>query len=146
MRDQIRKALDFALAKEREAQAFYVEWSRKAHSPAMTALFSELADAERGHEQMLRTISVDQLLAETEPVVDLGLSQILVEIPASTDMSLPQALVLAMKREETSVALYERLATFGGPAQAVFKALANEERRHKLRLEEDYDETVLAEN
>ena len=146
MRDQIRKALDFAIAKEREAQAFYAEWSGKAHSPAIAALFSELADAERGHEQMLRTISVDQLLAGTEPVADLGLSQILVEVPASAEMTLQQALVLAMKREETSVALYERLATFGGPAQAVFEALADEERRHKLRLEEDYDDTVLAEN
>ena len=146
MRDQIRKALDFAIAKEREAQAFYTEWSKKAHSPAITALFSELADAERGHEQMLRTISVDQLLSGTESVTDLGLSQILVDTPASADMTLQQALVLAMRREETSVALYERLATFGGPAQAVFEALAKEEQRHKLRLEKDYDETILAEN
>jgi len=146
MRDQIRRALDFAIAKEREAQDFYLEWAKKAQSPAIATLFAELAEAERGHETMLRSISVDQLLSETEPVADLGLSGILVEAPPSPGMTLQQALVLAMKREETSVALYERLATFGGPAAEIFKALAGEEKRHKLRLESDYEATILAEN
>ncbi|MBN1858407.1 ferritin family protein [Candidatus Bipolaricaulota bacterium] len=146
MRDQIRKALDFAMAKEREAQAFYLAWSEKVRSPAIRILFTELAQAERGHEDMLRSVSVDQLPATTEPVFDLGLAEILVEAPASPDMTLQQALALAMKREEGSVALYTRLMTFGGPAQAVFNALADEERRHKLLLEREYEEIVLAEN
>lgn len=146
MRDQIRKALDFAIAKEREAQAFYAEWSAKAHSPAITTLFAELAQAERGHEEMLQTVSIDRLLTEKRSIPDPGLSELLVEPPASPDMTLQQAMVLAMKREATSVALYERLATFPGPARAIFEALADEERRHKLRLEEDYEKEVLGEN
>ncbi len=146
MRDQIRKALDFAIAKEREAQAFYLAWSETAHVPAIRILFAELAQAEQGHEDMLRTVPVDKLLAATGPVADLGLAEILVEVPAGPEMTLQQAMILAIKREEVSVALYERLMTFAGPAQPVFKALAEEEGRHKLRLEKEYEETILAEN
>ena len=57
MKDQMRKALDFAIAKEKEAEAFYKEWSQKAKDPAVQGLFAQLAGIEHGHMEMLSQIA-----------------------------------------------------------------------------------------
>ena len=147
MRDQVRKALDFAVAKEKEAEAFYKTWAQTAENPVVKGLFAELAAVEHGHMEMLSRIEPEEILAKgTETVSDLSLSDALVDVEAAPNLDLQAAMILAMKREETAVALYTRLAEFGGEAQPLFTALANEERRHKLKLEAEYDEHILTEN
>ena len=147
MQDKLQKALDFAVAKEREAEAFYKEWSRKATNPGVKALFAELAATERGHMEILSRITRNEMTARNgEPVDDLGLAELLADVKATAKMGLQEAMILAMKREEVSVALYERLADFGGEAESLLRALAREERRHKARLEAEYDEQILTEN
>jgi rubrerythrin len=147
MLDQIRKALDFAVAKEREAEAFYKEWSQKAENAAVKGLFAELAAVEHGHMEMLSRITPEEMVSKGEQTVsDLSLSDVLVDVEASPNLDLQEAMILAMKREEGAVALYTRLAKLGGEAKSLFEALANEERSHKLKLEADYDEHILTEN
>jgi len=147
MLDQVRKALDFAVAKEREAEAFYKEWAEKAKDASLKALFAELAATEHGHMEMLSRITPEEMVsAGKQEVSDLSLSDVLVEVEASPKLDLQSAMILAMKREEGAVALYTRLAELGGEAQSLFEALANEERSHKLKLEADYDEHILTEN
>ena len=147
MIDQVGKALDFAVAKEREAEAFYKEWSQKAENVTVKGLFAELAGVEHGHMEMLSRITPDEMVAKGEhETSDLSLSDVLVNVKASPKLDLQQAMILAMKREEGAVALYTRLAQLGGEAQSLFTALANEERSHKLKLEAEYDEHILTEN
>ncbi len=149
MRDQLRKALDFAIAKEREAEAFYKEWAAKIGDPVVHALFAELAAAEHGHKEMLAHVTPEDLVrraSASSEVRDLHLSDHLVDVPADADLTLQEAMILAMKREGISVALYERLAQLGGDTVSLFTALAAEERRHKLDLETQYDEQFLTEN
>jgi len=145
--DKLREALDFAIAKEKEAEAFYEEWAGKVKSQAVEAMFTELAATERGHVEMLTRITPEEIVARDvgEPV-DLDLSAHLVDVAASEGMSVQEAMILAMKREEAAVALYERLAGLGGEASSLFAALANEERKHKGRIEAEYDEHILTEN
>ena len=76
----------------------------------------------------------------------MQLSDYLVEVEPQPGMSLQDALILAMKREQASVVLYERLGQLGGNAQSLFAALAQEESHHKRLLEAEYDEVVLTEN
>ena len=68
------------------------------------------------------------------------------EVKARSGLSLQQALIVAMKREESSARLYDRLAQCGGESAALFRSLANEERRHKKAIETIYDESILKEN
>lgn len=147
MRDKLRKALDFAIAKEREAEAFYKEWSQKASDAGVKSLYAELAGVEHGHAEMLRRITPSEMVArgETAPA-DFRLSDWLIDVPASPDLTLQEAMIVAMKREERAVALYTRLAEMSGEADALFRALAREEAAHKSRLEASYDETILTEN
>jgi len=53
-----------------------------------------------------------------------------------------------MKREGDAVALYSRLANDAGDeaGKNLFLTLAEEEKKHKLRLETEYDDNVLKEN
>ncbi|MFC2095972.1 ferritin family protein [Candidatus Bipolaricaulota bacterium] len=147
MRDQMRKALEFAIASEKEAEAFYKEWSQKAKDPAVKGLFAELAGVEHGHMEMLSQITPDEMVASTDlPAAGLGLSDMLVAVKASPKLNLQEALILAMKREEGAVKLYTRLAELNGEARSLFEALAKEEGRHKAKLEAEYDEHILTEN
>jgi len=147
MQDTTQKALDFAVAKEREAEAFYKEWSQKAKDPGVTALFAELAATECGHAEVLSRITRDEMIARgSVPVDKMGLAELLADVKATEKMGLQEAMILAVKREEVSVALYERLAGFHGEAEPLLRALAREERRHKQLLEAEYDEHILTEN
>ena len=147
MRDKVQKALDFAVAKERQAEAFYKTWSQNAKDPGVQALFSELAAVERGHMEMLSRVRPEEILARRiDDRDDLKLSEYLVEVDPAPTMGVQEAMVLAMKREAVSVALYERLAEFGGEAASLFRALAKAEQDHRDRLEVEYDEQILTEN
>jgi rubrerythrin len=147
MRDQLRKALDFAIAKEKEAEAFYKEWSQKSKSPAVQSLFAELAGVEHGHMEILSQITPEEMISSSSSdAQDLQLSDLIVDVVASPKLTLQEAMILAMKREEGAVKLYSRLAEMNGEARSLFEALAKEEGKHKSKLEIEYDDNFLTEN
>jgi rubrerythrin len=63
-------------------------------------------------------------------------------------MSYQDALVVAMNREKAAFKLYMKLASRVEDAtlRDLFLSLAQEESKHKLRFELEYDEYVLREN
>ncbi|MDX9697466.1 MAG: ferritin family protein, partial [Bacteroidales bacterium] len=63
-------------------------------------------------------------------------------------MSYQDALVLAMKKEKSAFKLYLELSNRAKDTQMknLFLSLAQEESKHKLRFELEYDEFVLREN
>ena len=146
MDDALKEVLDFAVTKEKEAEAFYKTWSNQVSNPAIQKLFADLAEMERGHAQKLSRITSEELIAQGPAPADLKLSELLVEVEAQPNMTLQDALIVAMKREEASVALYQRLSQVEGNAQPLFSALAEEERRHKRLLETEYDDVILTDN
>ena len=147
MNEKIREALEYAIQKEHEAEAFYKEWAAQAKNAAVVALFAELAATEHGHAEMLQHVTPEELVSSSEAVpADLKISELLVDVEASANMSVQEAMILAMKREEGAAALYEELARLGGETQSLFEALAREEQKHKEKLEREYDEQILTEN
>ena len=58
------------------------------------------------------------------------------------------ALILAMKKEKAAFQLYTDLAaeTEDPEVKAIFEGLAQEEAKHKLRFEVEYDDMILTEN
>ena len=63
-------------------------------------------------------------------------------------MELQDALIVAMKAEKAAFKLYSDLAEAAGDANTrnLFQSLAQEEARHKLRFEIEYDNYVYKEN
>ncbi len=144
--DELRRTLNFAVEKEREAEAFYRSWAAKADEPGVRTLFTQLASWEQGHAEKLASINAEEVAALESPSTGSGLSELLVDIEAAPDMTLQEAFVVAMKREEASAALYRGMAALGGKAGQLFSGLEAEERRHKELLEREYDEIFLPEN
>ena len=140
MRSGLQKVLSFAAAREQEAEAFYKDWAQRTVDPAVHVLFGELGAREHGHWQLLAHITPKDLVARPHQAADLAIAEGLVEIKARAGMPLHEALVVAMKREEASARLYERLAELGGESAPLFRSMANEEREHKRKIETVYDE------
>jgi rubrerythrin len=146
MKDRLQKVLSFAAAREQEAEAFYKDWAQRAGDPAVRLLFGELGAAEHGHWQLLDHITSSDLVARSQQATDLAIAEGLVEIKARAGITLQEALVVAMKREEASARLYERLAGFGGESAPLFRSLANEEHEHRRKIETVHDARIPREN
>jgi rubrerythrin len=143
--DQI---LAFAIAREEEAVAFYERLAQKTAQPHMQQTFRDFAAEERLHREKLAAIRAKgQFPAlDRSAVADLKIADHTVVEPQG-ELDYPRALLLAMKREKAAFRLYDRLAALAPPALAdVFRGLAREEARHKLKFEIEYDENVLIEN
>ena len=80
--------------------------------------------------------------------MDLKLADYLVDVEPTPDLDYQQALVLAMKKEKAAFRLYTDIAAAIPDAglRELFQALAQEEAKHKLRFELEYDDYVLREN
>ncbi len=146
----ITDILDFAIAAEQRAIAFYTQLSRNASSEAMKTVFLEFAEEERGHKAKLQEFKTSgQISIPTEDVMSLKIADYIVDDTKITpEMSYESALLLAMKREKAAYKLYTNLAVLAADehTKSIFKELAQEEAKHKLRFEVEYDENVLREN
>lgn len=138
MADKSQQILEFAVAKEKQAEEFYLRWAERANDEEVSRLLTELASDERTHVEKLSNITPDALIAEGPGPPDFKLSELLADVPAQPDMTIVDALSVAIRREEKAIALYDRLRRSATTGEALFAALVEEERRHKHRLELNY--------
>lgn len=144
--DQI---LDFAIQREQEAHDFYMDLAKKLERPGMKEIFTQFAGEELGHRKKLESVKAGKRLMPSEKkVLDLKISEYTVDVDPAEELDYQKALILAMKREKASFRLYNDLAAAVAEEdlQQTFRALAQEEAKHKLRFEVEYDDVILAEN
>ena len=141
--------LDFAIDGEQQAHDFYMDLASKMKRPGMDKLFQQFAQEEARHKAKLIAVKEGKMLAPAEgKITDLKIGDYLVEPPVSDSMDYQDALILAMKREKAAYKLYNELAGLVDhpDLKASLLALAQEEAKHKLRFEIEYDDFVLKEN
>ena len=143
--------LDFAIKGEEEAAAFYGDLAKRVDKPWMKDVFAGFAREEEGHKAKLLGVKKGKTLAPAkDKVKDLKIGDYLVDVdtgdPATLDYQ--QALVIAMKKEKAAFKLYIDLASKATDAglRELLTGLAEEEAKHKLRFEIEYDEFVLKDN
>jgi rubrerythrin len=117
----VDEILDFAIGKEEEAAQLYTRLGHQTKKSWMRQVFEEFANEELGHKAKLLAIK---------------------------DLDYQDALVLAMKEEKAAFRLYSDLAaaTDDEALRETLLALAQEEARHKLRFEIEYDDHILTGN
>jgi desulfoferrodoxin-like iron-binding protein len=145
----VDEILDFAIEKEEEARQFYLEWSKKLESPALSEQFLQFAGEENGHKQKLQRVKAGSTFKPAaKQVTDLKIVDYLVDIVPAPDMDYQEALIVAMRREKASFKFYSDLAALAqdGGLRETFLALAQEEAKHKLRLETEYEKEIYSEN
>ena len=144
----VDKILDFAIANEGNAAKFYTDLAGRMEHEHMKEAFLVFAGEERGHKAKLLAIKQGQkMLSAEQQVLDLKLGDYLVDIELSADLDYQKALVLAMKAEKAAFRLYQGLASAtDDPAlKKMLLGLAQEEAKHKLRFEIEYDDEFLRE-
>ena len=142
-------ALDFAIAGEEESYKFYMDLATKMDKAWMEQVFVEFAGEEEKHKAKLLAIKEGKLMVTAgQEITDLKISDYLVDAEIKPDMDYQEALLVAMKKEKAAFVLYNLLseATNDESLQVTFKNLAQEEAKHKLRFEIEYDDFVLKEN
>jgi len=145
--DSLDEILRFAIRKEADAAAFY-KMAAERSNPGVKETFKELARMEEGHKKKLEGFDLKKIgqmkLGETK---GLGMSELMKDVPYSSDMSYADLLRMAIKNEEKSQRLYlatEKMATEPN-LKKLLLILAQEESTHKEKLEKIYDEEVLTE-
>ena len=141
--------LDFAIENEQRAVDFYNQLANTARTEDMRTTFVQFAKEEIGHKARLVKIKEEGIFnLPTEKVADLKIADYVVRTELTAQSTYEQVLVLAMKREKAAFKLYMKLSEQALTAdyQNLFLSLAQEESRHKLRFELEYDEYVLREN
>jgi rubrerythrin len=144
-----KEILEYAIEREQEAQRDYQAAAATVKDAPMREALLEMAAQERGHEQKLRNIDVDRFISNAAtPVPSLDLAEYVVAGDFHPGMNYQDLLSLAMQREKAAFRLYTDLAkvTPDPAARSLLKALAQEEARHKLALEIEYDTHILQEN
>lgn len=145
----VDEVLDFAIGQEEEAAIFYTDLAGRMERPWMKEVFNQFANEEKWHKKKLEEVKAGKRLMEAkQKVLDLKIGDYLVAPPAEGQLDYQGALVLAMKKEKKAFMMYNDLAasTDDENLKNVFLSLAQEEAKHKLRFEVEYDDFVQTEN
>ena len=146
--ENLEAIVDFAIEKEREAAEFYDNISKKEEDfSGSRKMFAEFAIEEQKHENLLLEFKEKGIAKSLEGykfkwITDIKRSDYLVDLEYEQGMPYNEILLLAMKREEKALKLYNEFLeqADSDEAKKLFKVLCQEEAKHKLALETIYDD------
>ena len=145
--NSVKEILEFAIAKEVEANKFYTVLADRVANPAMSELILQFAKEELEHKAKLELelMKAGRVVAKAEKLADFDINDyILVDAGDTARMDYGDLLLAAMEKEKASFKLYVVLAGMAEDedSQQVLVSLAEEEARHKMLFEIEYDEMV----
>ena len=145
----VDEILDFAIDQEQQAADFYEDVAQRAETADMKKMLLDFHDEEKHHKKILQDVkSGEHELTPEQEILDLKISDYLVEVEFSENISYQDALIIAMKKERAAYQLYTDMAAKipDSNLREVLIGLAKEEEKHKLFFEAEYDEHVLTDN
>ena len=135
--------LDFAIAREEDANRFYLALAERVENPEMRKVFEELADEELEHKAILELefLKKGKTLFLKDRQADFNISDYVINDEATLDITYKDMLSLAIEKEEASFRTYINLLAYvdNQESREVLLALAEEEVRHKIRFEIEYN-------
>ncbi|MBD3180279.1 MAG: rubrerythrin [Candidatus Latescibacteria bacterium] len=147
--DSVDQILDFAIRSEERSHRFYTDLAGRVDRENMKKVFREFAAEELGHREKLLKIKEGQrLLPDQEKVMDLKIAEYVKDVEPGEDIDYQKALTIAMKAEKEAFRMYRDLASAAADPEIseILNGLAQEEAKHKLRFEIEYDENILKED
>ena len=139
-----------ALKRERASIRLYTAAQDKVLNRSSKELLKEFIIEEEKHKSKILEIlkqkeKAEELGAPETNIQDLKIVDYLEDVPLSPDADYQQMLVYAGKREKAAYDFYKQIAGKHKSTQIgkTFTQLAQEELRHKQRLEQEYDDIIL---
>jgi rubrerythrin len=139
----IHEILRFAMARENASRRFYLDLSRSVTNPGTQAIFEALANAEGRQLEAVRLelFKIGSTVSSPDQAPDPSSPQDQPELNRqSREMSAPDALKLAMRKQKASFQMFAELMahTDNPEAAEMLYGLAEQEMRHLLKLEKEY--------
>jgi rubrerythrin len=140
-----------AIQVEEDAYNFYAGASEMVKLPHVKEMLSELAGEEVKHKEKLEELlagDTAQIVAakQSQKIQDLKLADYLVASPLNGDATIQDVLMAAMQREKNAHEFYKLMAGLASEAvKNLFQFLAQEELKHKNKVEILYDDIVYQE-
>ncbi len=144
--NSLEEIMNFAIGEEQAAIAFYTSLTAQTPTAGMRPVLQEIIEEERKHEARLKQMQTQGIQpTSSAQVSDLKIADYLVEIKPGPSLSYRELLMLAMQKEMAAVRMYTALADQVGDAglAQIFRQLAQEEARHKLKFETEYDNVMV---
>lgn len=133
--------LEFAISREIEAFQFYTALAERMEKPQMRKIFEELAKEELEHKANLELeiIKTGQTVATGSQ--DLAADDYHIEGEFQFDIGMQQLLQMSIEKEKAAFEVYVDLAgkVRDENSRETLLALAEEEVKHKMRFEHEYD-------
>ena len=135
------EVLEFAISREIEAFQFYTALSERMEKPQTRKIIEELAKEELEHKAKLELeiMKTGHTVATTSQ--DLTANDYHIEGEIQFDIGLQQLLQMAIEKEKAAFEFYVNLAgkMHDENSRATLLAIAEEEVKHKMRFEYEYD-------
>ncbi|MHC5157697.1 MAG: ferritin-like domain-containing protein [Planctomycetota bacterium] len=143
--ETIQDILEFAISKEQASVQFYKDLASQMSDQATRALFETLVRNEQTHIQVLQ-LEINKLGYTVKPEEQAPASVYLWEErleldDEARDMDFVDALVLGIQKERAAFRLYAQIlgSTENEQFAKTLMELAEEEMRHVLQLEREYE-------
>lgn len=135
--------LEFAIAREVEAFNFFMALAARVETPEIAKVFADLAKEELEHKAKLELelIKTGKTLPADEKKAIPEHDYIIAGADVILDMDYKDVLMLGIEKEEASFRTYVNLIPniHDQESREVLLALAEEEVKHKLRFETEYE-------
>lgn len=145
----VDEILDYAIGMEQKAVDLYTEIADRTDSEMSRKVFLGFAAEERGHKAKLEAVKAGKtFVGSSKAVQDLKIADYTNDIVLGDQPTYEECLLFAMKQEKQAFRMYNDLADRADrdDLRELFLSLAQEEAKHKLRFEVEYDEHFLTEN
>ncbi|MGD9109771.1 MAG: ferritin family protein [Phycisphaerales bacterium] len=138
-----QEILELAIAREQQAYDLFMSMAEQVDNVEIAAILENLAHEELEHKSKLELeyMKTGRVLPDTQPA---KFSIEVVSNDKNIQMSYEDILQFGMDKEEASFRLYVALAaqTRDQASKEIFLALAQEEVKHKLWFETEYDKLL----
>jgi rubrerythrin len=135
--------LEFAISKEVEAYHFYMALAGRVDTEKMRTVFEDLAEEELEHKAKLELemMKMGKAVAVEERPAPSDREYIVSDSSSPLDMDYKDMLMLGVEKEEAAFRTYVNLVAIAHDEESreMLLKLAEEEVKHKLRFETEYD-------
>jgi rubrerythrin len=146
---EVKEIIKQAAQQEDRAYKFYTDSLKIVKDAAAKVWIKELAEEELKHKKMLENFDASKIKSfKPGKVQDLHITEYLVDKDISEVKDFQDLLIVAMKKEQKSYNFYVGMAksTSDADIKKLCKILAQEELKHKHKLELYYDDIIFKED
>lgn len=146
----LKEIFNRAIAKEEEASSLYQDLSRRVEDQGARVLLKKLSSEELKHKEKLKEIQKikPDTISQARKIEDPRITDFLAKSSLDKYSSVQNVLQSAIKEESDAQNFYLSWAesTLEENIAVLLKELADEELKHKVKLEKMYEDLFLKEN